>query len=286
MRSAYELIFRTVKGEIRVNVEIRKSTDERMSFRTGYVASEGDEPKCVKYIKVVPKNPDQEKITSKKDIDVICEQSDLVSMYPTGEDNDDGSPAHVVIDKTRLKHAFPSSPDMRVIKVVPWHAIKPHQMTDSHYFVDVRRVKKNKTRVSNPDDDMAYCLFYKGLRRNSEMAIVKYTAMNNNKYAVVYADDDGLRMVNLVGSNYQRERCAEQPIKGKFVERMYEKLVETMRSDDVDCDFEDDYQKRLEKLVKYALKGETYKAKVRMPCISAKLSALLDSDDEETVKVK
>lgn len=281
MRRAFDLTFNTARGDFRLAVSMEKSFDERISFKTGYKGQP------VKWIKVSTKDPTLEKVTSRKEISHVVAPDELESLWPTGEETEEGLPEFAVIDKKTLKNAFPSGPEMRVLQTVPLSAVPFHSVEGSHYFLSVKKTKKGKTRISNPEDVALYNLVYRGLKTNSEAFIVTYNAMNNIKHAVVYAQGKGLRLSNLIGSNLQRARKEKEDVSGDVDLKMYDRLVKGVRSDKME-EHVDPYGQRLEELVQATLKGEqiVHKDKPKLACI-ARLSALADdSDDEEGSKKK
>jgi len=282
MRRAFQLTFNTSRGGFRLGVNIDKSFSDRISFKTGY----NRQP--VKWIKVTTKDPQLEHVTSRSEIAHVVRADELESLWPTGEQTEDGLPEYVVVEKNNLKNMFQSHPEMLVLKTVPLASIPFHHLEGSHYFVNISKAKKGKVRVSNPEDEALYNLIYQGLLASSEALVVSYNAMNSNKHAIIYADRStrGLRMSNLLGSNYQRERKEKQAISGKVSLKMFDRLVGSSRSDEM-ADYKDDYGEKLEELAQAALRGEVVQKKDKpQPVCFSRLSALEDSDDEEEVVVK
>lgn len=275
MRRAFDLTFNTPRGDFRVGVNIEKSFTDRISFKTGY------QGQPVKWIKVTTKEPDLERVTSRKEISHVVQADELESLWPSGEFTEDGEPEYVVVDKSSLKMMFPSGPEMRVLKTVPLSAVPFHTLEGSHYFLNVKKSKKGKTRVSNPEDEAMYNLVYQGLLHRSEALIVTYNAMNTNKHAVVYANKGGLRLANLIGSNYQKSRKEKQTLNSDIKIKLYDNLVGPSRQEKLG-EYKDDYGEKLEELAQAAMRGETisHKEKPKLGCF-ARLSALDDSESDE-----
>lgn len=285
MSRNFDLTFTTDRGDFRIPISMEKSFTERVSLKVGYAG------KPVKFIKVVPKDDAPEKITSRKHIAHVCDASELQSIYPTGEQNSDGEDEYVVVDKQSLKNMFPSSKEMRVIRTVPSSSIPFHYLCGQHYALNVRQEKKGKTRVANPEDEALYALVHGGLSTNNEVFVVRYCAQNNNKYAVIFADVCGLRMSNLIASDYQKKRTASQKLGADcaFNPKSYSRLVRTTHQHRLKADdFTDDYNERLEKLIESAIAGEVYKPKKsKIPVHFSRLAVLdADSDSEEEIVQK
>lgn len=282
MQRAFELTFRIKKGDFRLGITLEKSFEQRLSFKRGY----NGQP--VKQIQVVPTDSSVEKIVEKKQISRVVQYSDLQSLWPTGDTDENGSSTFVVIDKASLKNAFPSSPEMLVSQIVSRSAIPIQKLEGSHYFVCVKMTKKGKDRVANPDDVALYNILWHGLSFNGEAMVVSYVAMNNNKGAILYAtEEDGqrvLRLANMIGDNHQKRVKEKQKITAKFDKqdiKRYEKLISTLRVDDFTPTYNDDYADKLEEVVQASLRGEVVKPLTQKKrSTSSRLSAL-DSEDEE-----
>ncbi len=279
MRRAFDLSFTTPRGNFHLPVEIEKSFNERVFFKTGYNCQPA------KWLKVTVKDPDLEKVTSPDEIEHVIQANELESLAITGEEDEFGRPVYVVIDKSGLKNMFPSTPEMRVLKTVPTACVSFDTIEGHHYFLNVRKQKKGKIRKSNPEDEALYNLIFLGLRGRSEVLLVHYNAMNTNKYAVVYSGVGGLRMSNLIGSNYQKERKEKQAVGTKIRAKLYDRLVQSIR--DVKLgEYKDDYGEKLQELADSAIRGEVYvknKEPKKIPACLARLSALEDNDEDETI---
>lgn len=254
MRRTFDLTFPTERGDFRISINITKSFGERLSCKTGYRGQP------VKWIKCTTKDPELEKITSCKEIDHIVQASELESLYPTEDER--GNPDYVVIDKSMLKNMFPSTPEMKVLRTVPSSCVPLHYMSGTHYFVDVKKSKKGKVQVANPEDVAMYDMVHNGLTENNEVLLVRYTAMNTNKYAIIFPDQCGLRMSNLIASNYQKERHETQLLGQNDKPRLYERLVEETRHKRLKVEnFKDDYGEKLQEIVDATLNGKDIKCK-------------------------
>lgn len=276
MRRSFDLTFSTKRGDFRISVAIEKSHTERMSFKTGY----NGQP--VKWIKVAPKDPNVARITSRKQIAHVCQASELQSLYPTGNEDSDGNPEYVVIDKTNLKNMFPSRAEMRVLRTVPASCVPLHYMTGTHYFLNVRMTKKNKKRTANPDDVAMYDMIHTGLLTNNEILVVQYTAMNTNKYAVIYPDHCGLRMSNLIASDYQKHRKEKQKLNQQAGKnKLYNRLVKGSRRKRMNVgDIQDDYGQKLEELVEAVINGQVIESKIEPKVAAFSRLAALEEDTE------
>lgn len=274
MRRTFELTFNTKRGTFRVGVDIQKSFAERISFKTGYNLQPA------KWLKVTVKDPDLEKVTTPDEIDHIIQASELESLWPSGEEDEYGRPIYVRVDKTNLKNMFPSNPEMAVLKTVPVSSVPFSEIEGSHYFLNVRKIKKGKTRVLSPEDEALYNLVYQGLRVRKEVLLVHYNAMNTNKYGIVYAAPGGLRLSNLIGSNYQKQRAEKQPIETKVKGKMYDRLIGETR-DVVLGEYKDDYGEKLEELAAAAVSGEKIVAAAKPKPVCLTRLAALDEDSEE-----
>lgn len=278
MRRSFELVFDTNRGSFRTRVMLNKSYDERISFKTGY------EGQPVKWIKVVTKDPELVKVTSRKEIKQIVQQDELESLFPTGEEKN-GRPEYVVVDKAAVKNLYPSSDLMAVLRVVPLHRVEWRHFSDAHYFLNVGKTKHqgSKKQVTNPEDEAMYGLIRYGLEQNSEALLVKYNAMNNCKYGLVYAGPDGLYLTNLIGTNLQRPRDVIQPKPSRdpSAAEMYNRLVRGLRAEEVGP-ANDDYADKLQELADAAVRGETVQPVIeKRPACFARLAALAEPDEDE-----
>jgi hypothetical protein len=268
-----------MRGDFRVAVAIEKSFTERVSLKTGY----NGQP--LKWIKVTPKDPELDKVTKRKHIAHIVQASEIQSIWPTGEDNEDGTPEYVVIDKASIKNMFAPTSEMRVLQTLPRSSIPFHCTTQNHYFLNVKKTKKNKVRRANPEDEALYALIHAGLLESGEVLLVKYTAMNTEKFAIVYAEIDGLRMTNLIATNYQKNRSDRQRL-GSTKAALFKRLTKKTRAEEVDHTvLRDGYGERLEELIDAAVRGERLEAKVvpKLDCIRRLADLEEDSEDEKEV---
>lgn len=286
MRRTFKLTFPTKRGNFAISVEITKSFTERISFRTGYRESEDDKPQLVKYIKVVPKDPNLKTISSRKHIAHVCTANELLSLYPTGEEDSDGEDEYVIVDKTSLKNLFPGSDVMEVIRTVPAEKVPFNYLTNKHYFLNVKKVK----RKADPEDIAMYKLVYEGLKYNNDVLIVRYTSMNTNKHAVIYSSRSGLHMTNIIASNYQKTRVEKQELDDQVNLSLYKRLVKSTKQTLNLREINDDYALKLEELVHATLTGEKIEPKKeeKYKCF-AKLATLendSDSDDDRVPKRK
>ena len=288
MRKHFRLNFETKKGSFSLQLTIVKSFGERVHLKQGY----NNQP--VRWIKVTLKDPDLKKITSRKDIDHIVQANELEHIYPTGEEDDEGNPTYVKIDKESLKDAFPSSDEMTVLKTVKLSSIPLYYMQDAHYFLNVRLEKGGKEKKPNKDDIRLYSLVYEGLKANEEALLVKYNSMNTIKYGVIYTGKKGLMLSNIIPTNFQKKREDEQKIVDVKL-KAFDVLVGNTRNKEsgsvssansgsvssAKWKFEDEYGLLLEELIKATLRGEKVEKKKVKPKSYSKLDSLFDDEEEE-----
>lgn len=277
MRKHFRLSFETKKGSFSLQLTIVKSFGERVHLKQGY----NGQP--VRWIKVTLKDPDVKKITSRKEIDHIVQCDELQHIYPSGEEDDEGNPKYVVIDKESLKDSFPSSDEMTVCQTVKLSSIPFNYLDDAHYFLNVKvEKKKDKKAKKDSDDVKLYSLVYLGLKENNEALLVRYNSMNTIKHGIVYAGKDGLMLSNIIPTNYQKKREDEQKIKEIASLKAYDVLVSATRDKDKKkWKFEDEYGLLLEKLIKATLNGEKIEKKKVKPKSFSKLDSLFDEDEDE-----
>lgn len=285
MRKHFRLNFETKKGSFSLQLTIVKSFGERVHLKQGY----NNQP--VRWIKVTLKDPGLKKITSRKDIDRIVQANELEHIYPTGEEDDEGNPTYVKIDKESLKDAFPSSDEMTVLKTVKLSSIPLYYMQDAHYFLNVRLEKGGKEKKPNKDDVKLYSLVYEGLKANEEALLVKYNSMNTIKYGVIYAGKKGLMLSNIIPTNFQKKREDEQKIVDVKL-KAFDVLVGNTRKESSGSvssansgsgkwKFEDEYGLLLEELIKATLRGEKVEKKKVKPKSYSKLDSLFDDEEDE-----
>lgn len=287
MRKHFRLNFETKKGSFSLQLTIVKSFGERVHLKQGY----NNQP--VRWIKVTLKDPGLKKITSRKDIDHIVQADELEHIYPTGEEDDEGNPTYVKIDKESLKDAFPSSDEMTVLKTVKLSSIPFNYMQDAHYFLNVK-LEKGKEKKPNKDDVKLYSLVYEGLKANEEALVVKYNSMNTIKYGIIYANQlkagkDGLMLSNIIPTNFQKKREDEQKIVDVKL-KAFDVLVGNTRKESSGkagsvssgrWKFEDEYGLLLEELIKATLRGEKVEKKKVKPKSYSKLDSLFDDEEDD-----
>lgn len=267
MRKNFELTFKTDKDTFSLNVSIVKSFGERISLKTGY------DGQPVRWVKATLKDPSLKKVTCRKELDKIVQQDELEYLYPSGEEDDEGNPIFVKIDKNSLKDSFPSTSEMNVVKTIKSSLIPFYYLDDAHYFLNVKTTKK----VAKEDDKELYSLIFSGLKDRKEALLVRYHSMNTIKHGIVYTSSSGLMLSNIIPTNYQRERDDEQKLKTKRDLKFYDRLVESTRSDEIGK-FEDKYGKLLEKLIQATIRGDKIEKKNFTPKLLSKLSNLFSDD--------
>lgn len=249
MRFVYTLQIINDNGTFTIPIRLQKSTDEKQSFKMG--CDWNDEIHPVQFIKVVAKEKGV-RITSRSEIAHICSQDELVSLY-----HDDESDKDVIIDKKSIAKAVPDDGIMKVVKVVPRSAIPLQCIGDHHYFVDLCAPRKKKNTAL---EKQLYSLFYQGMVRNQQVALVKYNGNGTINHGIIYPDKEGLRIFKIVPSTYLRKRKEEQPIEEfDYNEKVYDALVGGLIGTKVKhADYPDVYAERLQQVIKAAIEGQEY----------------------------
>lgn len=276
MSRNFVLTFAHAKGVFSFPISLEKSYTGRPSLKTGYKS--GDAYQLVRYIKVVPKNPDK-KIMNVKDIGHICSSDELVHLHPSEDDKEEYLP----IDKSSLKNLFPSDPEMRVLYSLKKNFVPFNYIGDKHYFVHLNGHKNGKKKSIDSDDQVLHDVICNGLEKNDEVLIVTYVMSNTQNFGIIYSDGEGLRMSSLIASNFQKERSdTKSDVKiVKKQQKIYEKLVgETRKKSLNKKKIIDDYAKKLEELIQDTISGKPQTKKKVIKRTYSKLDAL-DSDNEE-----
>jgi len=256
-------------------VKTEKSFTERMALKQGY------DGQPLRYVKVQPKADAPKQISSRKHIRKIITPDEVQSLYPTGETDSDGQFVYVVVPKKSLKDRFGRDKTMNIVRVIPKSKVDFRYFDGKHSALNLYTASKQKV---NQTEQQLYQLVHFGLQENDEVLLVRYTANNNEHHAVVYADDDGLRMSVMIPSDRQKSRTQVQKVgsdRPVQYNRAYKKLLGDLYSPDLRPeDFKDPYGEALQSIVDAALKGEVYEPpKVqKTPGIKSSLDWLFDDE--------
>jgi len=227
-------------------ISLTKSNQSNTVFCTGI------DGRRVKTIKIL--THDDEPATGIDDIEKIVSWSELETYYPY-RDPETGEQKLVKIDKKAIQSIYQNSDCMSIEKIIDSTSIKPHMMSDSHYFIDVQRDKKTKGYFTA--DQKIYTIFYHFLVHYDKYMLVKFIASNREKFAIIYPDESsgGLRMTILIHTTYQRDRKDKSLMSIKDVLKYGDKLLGPMIGPDGinEDDLIDTYEEQIRGSIKTSI---------------------------------
>jgi len=176
-----------------LKISIQTSKESKTGFKSTYKGRE------IRMVKILAK--DDAKPNSVSDIEEIVPWTQTVQAYPWTDDESGEEKLLILDDKTKCK-MFEKSEFMGGIGFIDRDEIAPNRFSGDHYFVKPQT--DSKTKKAADSDVQIYSLKFYLLNENNKMFMTKFVSGDREKYAVMYANGDGIMMSILIHDNYVR----------------------------------------------------------------------------------
>jgi non-homologous end joining protein Ku len=208
---------------------------------------------------------DDAKPKAVSDIEEIIPWNDTVPAYPY-LDEDTGQAKLLYLDEKAKCAIFKKSEFMNGVGFIDAAEIAPSMYTGDHYFIDVQAMSKSEEPAAS--DIQGYSILFYILKEHKKMFLTKFVSGDREKFAVIYAVEDGLMLSIIIPHNYQRTAPTVSRIPLPKAKDHASKMLASFslrRFDSViTCDkYEESIDKYIEDLKEVAKGGPTGKLKVK-----------------------
>lgn len=202
-----------------IGIQLQKSFEGKTGLKQTFVDSAGVN-RQVRTIKAL--TVDDVKPSTLADVEEVISWSDVQSSYAY-KDEDTGEAMLLHLDDKTVAKIFKKSEVMMSLGFVDRDEITPDMFAGDHYFVTIQ--VDSKTKTSNTSSNQGYSLLFFILKEHRKMFLVQFISGDREKFAVIYAVGDGLKMSTIIHSNYQREAPTVSRIPMPNAKSHAEKLI-------------------------------------------------------------
>lgn len=186
-----------LNGQLPIKVRISKAFEEKTSFCLTYPDDAG-ETRSVRTVRVIAANDVSPK--SVEDIEKVVPWTQAQRSYEYC--NEEGVRCLLPVDEYLTKMNTKSE-TMTILGIVDASSITPRMYDGNHYFLSVQ--VDSKSKKSGKADRQGYTLLHYICTEERKNVLVKFLSGEREKFAVIYADGEGLMMSLLLHSTYQRD---------------------------------------------------------------------------------
>lgn len=176
-----------------LKITIQTGKESKTGFKSTY------EGRQIRMVKILAKG--DVKPNSVSDIEKIVPWTQTVQAYPWTDDESGEERLLILDDKTKCK-MFEKSEYMGGVGFIERDEVAPNRFSGDHY--SVKPQVDSKTKKSADGDVQIYSLMYFILKEHNKMFLTKFVSGDREKYAVMYANGDGIMMSILIHDNYLR----------------------------------------------------------------------------------